>query len=136
MFDSRHLWTLATRIPQAFSGIALHRWALEAIHRGGYDAADRLFEAAASRYRVELAVEPLARLRVHQMIARVRALDNPERETELSLEVERLLTRLDRIESLEPPFELVDAGSLLATWLGSCPASRAPGSLAESRRAA
>lgn len=136
MFDSRLLWALAKRMPHALAGAALHRWALEAMHRGAYRAAEQLFEAAAARYRVELAVEPLARLRVHQMIGRARALENPERETELCLEVERLLTRLHRIESLEPPFELVDAGSLLATWLGSSATSGDPGSRAAAGRSA
>jgi hypothetical protein len=35
----------------------------------------------------------------------------------LSLEVDRALTRLDRIESPEPPFALVPAHVLLASWL-------------------
>lgn len=85
---------------------------------GRCDVADRLFEAAALRYRADLAVEPLARLRTHQLMARVRALPHPDREPELILEVERLLNRLQRIESLTPPFELVEARSLHATWLG------------------
>ena len=122
MLDSRYLWYLATRIPGAFSGRALHHWALEAMSAGAPALADELFEAAASRYRVEVAVEPLARLRAHQMIARILALDHPEREIETILEIERALSRLDRIESLEPPFDLVDARSLLGTWL--MPASR------------
>jgi hypothetical protein len=117
MLDSRHLWLLATRIPRAFSGASLHRWALEALHASEYPTADRLFEAGAIRYRAELAVEPLARLRIHQLIARVRSMDHPERESETVLEIERLLSHLSRIESLAPPFELVEAHSLLATWL-------------------
>jgi hypothetical protein len=117
MPDTRYLWFLATRIPGTFSGASLHRHALEAMHSGDFAIAERMFEAAARRYRVDLAVEPLARLRAHQLIARVRSRENSASVPELVIEVERLLTRLDWIESLAPPFELVEAHSLLATWL-------------------
>jgi hypothetical protein len=100
-----------------FAGGSLHHWALEAMHAGEYALAEQLFEAAGIRYRAEIAVEPLARLRVHQLISRVRALEHPERASESVIEIERLLSHLDQIESLAPPFELVDAHSLLATWL-------------------
>jgi hypothetical protein len=117
---------LATRVPRAFRGAVLHRWGLMAAHRGAHAQADRLFERAAERYRAELAVEPLARLRVHQRIVAALALDGSERDGERCLEIERMLTRLDRIERLEPPFDLVEAHTLLATWrqLGSRPDAR------------
>ena len=116
MLDTLHV-NLATRMPRLYRGAALHRMALLAAHRGHYDLAERLFEHAAERYREVLAVERLARLRVHQLIARVRSLAAPDRDPERCLEVERMLTHLDRIEALEPPFAEVDARSLLATWM-------------------
>lgn len=117
MSGARHLWFLATRVPRFFSGAALHRWGLEAVAAREYAAAERLFEAGAERYRSELAVEPLARLRAHQLIGRVRAGSHLDGESEAILEVERVLSRLERIESLDPPFELIEAHALLATWL-------------------
>jgi hypothetical protein len=124
MLDLTPLRKAAARIPRIFPGAMLHRWGLQALHRGAFDVADYLFERAASRYRSELAVEPLARLRAHQLIARVRSIENPERESRLCLEVERVLARLNRIEALEPPFAMVDARSLLATWIRSTACGR------------
>jgi hypothetical protein len=95
------------------------------MHRGDHRLADLLFERAAARYREELAVEPLARLRAHQMISRVRSLENPERASELCLDAERMVARLNRIESLEPPFERVDARTLLANWMHDSRSDRA-----------
>jgi hypothetical protein len=109
------VWFIGLAVPDCFSGAALHRAALAAAHRKEPSWAARLFERAALRYRAELRVEPLARLRVHQEIVRLRALGSLA-DIERCLEVERALTRLDRIETLEPPFDLVDARTLLATW--------------------
>jgi len=95
----------------------LHRAALAAIHARNWERAEELFEAAAERYRRELEVEALARLRVHQMMARVLAGCDPGSESQRCLEVERRLCRLDRIESLQPPFALIDARSVLASWI-------------------
>jgi hypothetical protein len=117
-----NVWNLAARIPGLVTGTRLHHWGLRALHEGRYGEAELLFERAAAQYRRELGVERLARLRVHQLMGRVRALESPERQAELGIEVERLLARLERIESLEPPFPLVDASSLLATWLTEAPA--------------
>jgi hypothetical protein len=99
-----------------FGGETLHRAGLHAFARGRYPLAQLLFEAALERYRSEVEVEQIARLRVHQLIARVRAGGAVPREVQLCLDVERRLCKLDRIQSLEPPFELVEAGSLLGTW--------------------
>ena len=110
-------WKIALVVPGLFAGAAFHRAALAAVQRREFALAERLFERAASRYRAELRVEPLARLRVHQEIARLRALQHPHVDTARCLEVERALTRLDLIEALESPFELVEAKSVLATWL-------------------
>ena len=101
---------LATR------GAVLHRWGLEALHAGRFDTAAVMFEAAVRRYRRELAVEPIARLRVHQLMAQVLSGTEPALATERCLEVERRLCQLDRIEALTSPHDLVDAHSLLGTW--------------------
>ncbi len=122
MLDASLLWPLATRLPAAFSGARLHRAALLALSRGEFGTAERLFESAAERYRQDVMVEPLARLRVHQLMARVRAGVRADQEGALLLEVERRLCRLEEIESLEFPFERVDARSLLARWIGALPA--------------
>jgi hypothetical protein len=100
-----------------FTGRALHRAALHAAAAGAHPAAAALFERAGEHYRSELEVEALARLRVHQLITRIRAARDPGRDAALYLEVEQRLTRLRRIESLEAPFELVPASRLLATWM-------------------
>jgi hypothetical protein len=84
---------------------------------GRFDAAQLLFERAARCYREETRVEPLARLRVHQLMAQVRSGAVPRDADSLTLEVERRLCRLSRIESLSPPFALVDARELLASWI-------------------
>ncbi len=116
MLDTPFVWLLALRLPTLFSGRALHRAALHAVAAGVYPAAEALFERAAEHYRMDLEVEPLARLRVHQLIARVRAAGDADRDTALCLEVEQRLTRLGTIESLEAPFDLVPASRLLASW--------------------
>ena len=114
---------LVALLPGNPGGARLHRAALGALHRGHLRAAEALFEHAALRYQREIAVEPLARLRVHQLIARARS--GPEAETGggLALEIERRLCRLDRIESLEPPFPLIEARTLLASWMSGGPAA-------------
>jgi hypothetical protein len=68
-------------------------------------------------YRHELAIEPLARLRVHQLMARVGSRPGSEAATSEVLEIVRRLNRLDHLERLEPPFELCDARSVLAEWI-------------------
>ena len=117
MLDTPLIWQLAVRIPRLFSGRALHRAALHATAAAAYPTAEALFERAAAHYRIDLEVESLARLRVHQLIARARAAGVAGREQDLSLEVEQRLTRLDLIESLVAPFELVPARGLLAIWM-------------------
>ena len=108
---------LAALLPSIQGGARLHHAALEALHRGDPREADRLLERAALAYRHELAIEPLARARVHQLIARVRAYPGGAEVGERTLEIERRLCGLDRIEALEPPFALVEARELLATWV-------------------
>jgi len=114
MLESLVARVLAGLVPSAARGAWLHRAALRALVGRRYAAAEALFEGAARCYRRELKVEPLARLRVHQLIARARAHPDQDREGALTLEIERRLCRLHRIESLEPEFPLADARALLA----------------------
>ncbi|HTM57619.1 MAG TPA: hypothetical protein VL123_04315 [Candidatus Udaeobacter sp.] len=108
------LWKLAALAPAPLDGAWFHRMGLAAMYAGCPAEADRLFERGARRYREEIRVEPLARLRAHQEIARLRSSSHAD--PGRVLEVERLLYRLRRIESLEPPHALIDAGRLLASW--------------------
>lgn len=119
MLDSSGLLLLlAHRIPALFDGAGLHRAALAEMNHGRFERAEDLFEIAARRYRDEVEVEALARLRVHQLMAKVRSGALGEAEAgKLVLEVDRRLARLDRIESLDAPFRLMDARALLASWL-------------------
>ena len=109
------MWALACRHPWLFVGEHLHLAGLHAFSTGDHETAIRLFEGAAARYREDLRTEALARVRVHQLMAS--ACIAGGRMSPLSLEVDRALTRLDRIESPEPPFALVPAHVLLASWL-------------------
>jgi hypothetical protein len=113
--------------PRLVSGARLHRHALAASASGDAEAAERWFEAAAEIYRHELAIEPLARLRVHQLMARVRSRPGSGAATSEVLEIVRRLNRLDHLERLEPPFELCDARSVLAEWIER--ADRRPGAV-------
>jgi hypothetical protein len=107
-------------------GAVLHRCGLQALRAGDPALADRWFELAAAAYRRELRTEALARLRVHQAIARFRACPGDGRGPDPRLAVDQALCRLDRIEALEPPFAETEARTLLARWpeAGS-PADRA-----------
>jgi len=115
LLESPRTWVLACHNPWLFGGEQLHRAGLHAFAAGAPETAVRLFEGAARRYRADLKTEPLARVRVHQLMAG--ALAGGGRMSPLSLEVDRALTRLDRIESPVPPFPLVPAHVLLASWL-------------------
>lgn len=88
----------------------------------------RLFERAALRYRRELRTEALARVRVHQLMATACAAGG--RVSPLSLEVDRALTRLERIESPVPPFPMVATHVLLARWLDGAEPEGCAGRLA------
>jgi hypothetical protein len=85
--------------------------------RDAYRVAAFLMEAAAHRCHRELDVRRLASIRIHQLMLIVRAGADREREVEQCLEVERALCRVDKLEWLEPPFELVESRLLLARWL-------------------
>jgi hypothetical protein len=107
---------IAASLPLGLEGHTLHRLGLASLHAGRWREADTLFERAAQRYRREIEVEALARLRAHQGIAQLRS--SQVQDPQQVLEVERRLYRLRTIESLEPPFALIDAGRLLAAWTG------------------
>lgn len=124
--ESPRAWALACRHPWAFTGEYLHLAGLHAFSAREYEIAVMLFEGAALRYREGVRTEAIARVRVHQLMARACAAGGWI--SPLSLEVDRALTRLERIESPEPPFALVPAHVLLASWL--------EGAADEERRAA
>lgn len=111
-------WSVACKLPFLFGGDTLHRGALMLVFQRRFDLADRLFEAAALRYRARLQVPALARLRVHQLIARAQACRDEDRDTafELVVEIERRLRRLDDLQDLAPPFALISADDMAERW--------------------
>lgn len=113
-------------LPDHASGRALHRRALAAASAGALADAEQWLEAAAALYRRELAVESLARLRVHQLMVRARAGAGPGGESAAMIEIVRRLNRLDQLESMHAPFALTDARSVLADWLEQGDAAAAP----------
>ncbi len=104
-------------LPDHASGRALHRRALAAASAGAHADAEQWFEAAVTRYRTELAVEPLARLRVHQLMVRTHAGVAAGSESTAMIDIVRRLNRLDQLESLVAPFALTDARGVLGQWL-------------------
>ena len=111
---------LASRwLPTLASGEACHRRALTAAARGDRAAAERWFAFAIARYRRDLAVEPLARLRVHELMvgARPGGGEPAGDAAGVMVEIVRRLNRLDRLETLDFPHELADARSVLAGWV-------------------
>lgn len=111
-------WAVAVVAPQWFRGADLHRAGLRAAAAGDPELADRLFECAALRYREDLSVPALARLRVHQMMVRAEGACARDKDAafEFGPEIERRLKALDRIEDLAPPFAEVRGDELLASW--------------------
>ncbi len=124
--DHSVLTLLAHRVvrriaPGLVPGRTLHRSALAASAAGRHVDAEQLFEAAASVYRVELACEALARLRVQQQMTRARACGDPAREAAMMLDIVRGLNKLDRLEAFAAPHELRYARVVLAEWLAERP---------------
>ncbi len=117
MLDSLPIRVLTRLAPAFVPAHTLHRRALAAAAAGLYADAEQCFEAAAVGYRQRLAVEPLARLRVHQSMVRARAAGDPTREAERMLEIVRGLNRLDQLESFAAPHPLLDARAVLSAWL-------------------
>src|SRR5262249_49688749 len=110
---------LASRyLPRLASGAAFHRRALDAAERGRWASAERWFERAAERYRRDLEVEALARLRVHQLMVRARWQQGAGGPAPADMvEIVQRLNRLDRLETLDSPHEMADARSVLAEWI-------------------
>jgi hypothetical protein len=127
MLDAPFVWSLALRFPSLFTGRALHRAALHAAAAQAWERAEGLFERAAGHYRMELEIEALARLRIHQMVTRARAATDPEREAELLLESAQRLARLERIESFDPPFPMIPARELFESGFERGEAARSGG---------
>ncbi len=98
-------------------GAWFHQRGLAVFAAGDPAQAVHWFELAALRYRDELAVEPLARVRVHQLMARGRAVASAAAESVAMIEIVRRLNRLDQLERLESPYELADARVALADWI-------------------
>ena len=119
MLDHFAIRVISRMAPRLLPGPALHRRALAASASGRYVDAEQWFEAAATAYRAELAVEPLARLRVHQLMSRARGGGDPRQEAEMMLDIVRGLNRLDRLESCSAPFALTDARTVLSEWLAT-----------------
>jgi hypothetical protein len=117
MLVSDLVLNLLERVPVLLDGRTLHRAGLRALAAGDPARARRMFACAALRYRRELRVEALARVRVHQLIAAARAGGDPED----ALEVEWRLRRLDTIEALDAPHARIDARRLMAAWDEAAP---------------
>lgn len=98
-------------------GDALHLRALKSAHLEDYEKAMELFEEAAERYREDESVERLARLRAHQLMVKYRTEENTIEKERIVEEVVLRLSKLREIESLEPPFELLDARGVLRNWM-------------------
>ena len=115
MLDLPFIRSVAITFPGLFTGQALHHAALHAAFVGDSGTAEALYERAAGRYRMDLDVEALARLRVHQLVTRARAAGESGREADLLLESAQRLARLGQIESFDPPFEMIPATGLFET---------------------
>ena len=111
-------WAVVAVLPRCFRGGDLHRAGLQAAAAGDPALADRLFEAAALRYREDLSVPALARLRVHQLMVRAEGAiaEDHDAAFELTPEIKRRLLALEWIEDLAPPFADVPAEHLLTSW--------------------
>jgi hypothetical protein len=77
----------------------------------------RLLRAAARRYRIEGSVVELARLRVNEAVVSFRDAEEPQRQRTLNEEIVLLLSRLEELESPEPPFACLPADGLLTAWM-------------------
>ena len=117
------LGPLARFIP----GVVLHQRALRYAAASRPEHALACLEAALFAYRRELAIEPIARLRVHELMLRARAGGIHAGESPEILEIVQRLNRLDRLESLNAPHDLRDAREVLAEWIegGGAPARAA-----------
>ncbi len=111
---------LARQVPSAIGARRVHRAGLAALEAGAWREADGLLDRAATGYRRDLEVEPLARCRVHQAMARALAAchgmtPDPHAHT-LVLAADQALARLDTIELPYAPYTPVPARTLLGAW--------------------
>ncbi len=118
MLPLPRFWAVACKVPFLFRGDTLHRAALMLVFQRRFDLAERLFEAAARRYRAEFRIPRLARLRVHQLIARVQAGRQEGRAAALELvtEIEHRLSRLEDLADLAPPFTRIVPEERAGRW--------------------
>lgn len=107
--------------PGLVPGARLHHAALDAAASGRWEQVPTWVAAAAEAYRIEMAVEPLARLRVHELMFSVRRPGGDAREGDVMQEIVRRVNRLDTLETLAPPHERMDARVVLAHWVGEAP---------------
>lgn len=117
MLDDIVIRVVSRTAPGLLPGRVMHRSALSAAAASRFEEAERLFESAAISYRRTLEVEGLARLRVHQQMARARSLRDPVLEADRMLEIVRGLNRLDQLESFRPPHRMENARTVLSEWL-------------------
>ena len=130
---------LASRcLPGLATGEACHRRALSAAARGDRAAAERWFALAIAGYRRDLEVEPLARLRVHELMLGVRpgGGEPPTDAASVMVEIVRRLNRLDRLETLDFPHELADARTVLAGWVETQEVAAMPADATRARTSA
>ena len=118
MLDTSHtIVALAGPFSSFPAGACAHRRALECAAAGRPDLGLAWAQHALAAYRREMAIEPIARLRVHELMMRVRQDGTESGESSELLEIVQRLNRLDRLESLAAPHELRDAREVLAQWI-------------------
>lgn len=117
MLDDFVIRVVSRTAPVLLPGRVMHRAALAAAAAARFDEAEHLFESAVLAYRKSLEVEGLARLRVHQQMARARSLRDPVLEADRMLEIVRGLNRLDQLESFRAPHRMENARTVLSEWL-------------------
>lgn len=113
LLERPSLWNLACRTPWMFTASSLHRAGLWALEARAFETSDVLLEEAALRYRKDLRVEALARVRVHQRMAQAGATRDVDERARLEAEIAHGLHMLDWIESPAAPHAPVDARMLL-----------------------
>ena len=113
----RAFLALLAPIRRLVPGATFHHRALEAAACGRYTQAGWLIESALVVYRHEMAIEPIARLRVHELMIRARQTGATSSESPELLEIVQRLNRLDRLERISAPFDLCDAREVLTEWI-------------------
>lgn len=122
-----HLVSLYATAAWAFGASGLHRLVPcpNYLYRGGlalswcgrHRMALRLLGAAASRFRKDERVVELARLRVNEAVVRFRASEQMRDKHRLNEEIVLRMSRIDALESPEPPFSCLPVSDFLAIWM-------------------